>query len=516
MSAPPIVSDSPECSASPRDLGWLIVGLLSGGALMAPLLNAGPLALDEHGSYWLVSSDLPGTTLQRSLDYAAIPPLSAWLELAFLAVFGKSELVFRLPSALCYLAAIAVVWSVASQVAGRTAGGVAALLLAWHPDVDEVRIARCYGLLMLLAAVLLWCTVQWRCAPRSRTWPVAWALAAAGLMWTHYVALPLIGIVWLTLLLATDDSQQPHVSRLASLAAGALAALLCLPLAPAILRLREWSPVLNYMPEGQPWWQTLGPLWWAGAPTGLITAACIRTTSRHEPIPLRRALLPAIWTLVPLLCLTLLARGDLSSLANPRYHIPYAAGSACLIAVLLRAVARRSWTVWLGAVTVIGVTWSLTAGAPWQLRRLGAPADVEWRNAARMIQETGVAGEPVFVQSGLVESYLVPVLYDDPLFLEYVGCRISRFYLEQHHPRIGLPYFWDHPPELSPAFGRMMSPESAEPDSFWIAAATDTDLNLASLAGIERLARAAGFDRVVEQRGPNMTILRYQRRAEAP
>lgn len=516
VSAPSIVSDSPARSAPPTDLVWLVVALLSGCALMAPLLNAGPLALDEHGSYWLVSSDLPGTSLQRSLDHAAIPPLSAWLEQAFLAACGKSEFVFRLPSPLCYLAAIVVTWLVGSQLAGRTAGGVAALLLAWHPDVDEVRIARCYGLLMLLAALLLWCTVQWRRTPGSRMWPLAWGCAAAGLMWTHYVALLLIGVVWLTLHLRTDDPQQKRIRLPTTLLAGALAALLCLPLAPAILRLREWSPFLNYMPEGQPWWQTLGPLWWAGAPAGLLAAALMRLVGRPAAVSLRRALLPALWTLLPLLCLALLARGDMSSLANPRYQIPYAAGGACLIAVLLAALAPRPWAAVLGAFTVIGLTWSLSDAAPWQLRRLGAPADVEWRNASLLIQQTGVPGEPVFVQSGLVESHLVPAFYDDPLFLEYVGCRISRFYLEQHHPRIGMPYFWDNPPELSPAFRRMMSPASADRESFWIAAATDTDLNQASLAGLEQLARAAGFDRIIEQRGPNMTILRYQRSVESP
>src|SRR5690606_34895473 len=107
-----------------------------------------------------------------------------WLEQVFLALFGHSELVFRLPSALCYLATVILTWSVAWQLADRAAGGLAALLLAWHPLVDEVRIARCYGLLMLLSAVLLWCTVRWRRDPRAWRWPLIWGVTAAGLMWT--------------------------------------------------------------------------------------------------------------------------------------------------------------------------------------------------------------------------------------------------------------------------------------------------------------------------------------------
>ena len=482
---------------------------------MSPLRDAGPLALDEHGSYWLIESDLPGTVLERSLGYAAIPPLSAWLEQPFLAVFGRSEFVFRLPSALCYLACIGVTWLVAAQLADHHSAGLAAFLLAWHPLLDEVRIARCYGLLMLLSAVLLWCTLRWRQQPQQWRWPIAWAVTAAALMWTHYVALPLIGVAWLTLLIPREAAGQPRIRFSAIAAASALSALLCLPLLPAILRMREWSPFLNYMPEGQPWWKTIGPLWWAAFPAGLALTVILRRFGSATTIPLRRILLPAIWTLVPLTCLLLLARGDMSSLANPRYQIPYAAGGAVLIAVALRALHSRVPVNIAATIAVIGVTWTLADARPWNLRRLGAPADAEWREAARHIEEVGVVGEPVFVQSGLIESWLAPELYQDELFLEYVGCRVSRFYLRTRHPRIGLPYFWNSA-EMRSQYREFMSWGYTTTETFWVAAATDTDLNRASLAGIEELARSSGFVATVENRGPNMTLLRYQHPAEGP
>ncbi|MBL8849962.1 MAG: glycosyltransferase family 39 protein [Planctomycetaceae bacterium] len=483
---------------------------------MSPLVTAGPLALDEHGSYWLLDSDLPGSVLARSLDHAAIPPLSAWLEQAFLAVFGKSEFAFRLPSALCYLGAIVVTWKLTSELADHSTAGLAALLLAWHPDLDEVRIARCYGLLMLLGALLLWCTIRWARRPGSILWPVLWGVLAAGMMWTHYVALPLIGMAWITLFVPPVDAPPDRIRIPAVLAAGVLSAVLCLPLAPAVLRLREWSPYLNYMPEGQAWWQTLGPLWWAAVPAGVIVALLLKPRRQPMSIEWRRMLQPALWTLIPLLFLVLMARGDMSSLANPRYRIPYAAGSACLIAVGLRTLNPRHIAAIAATLTVIVVAWSLAEARPWHLRRLGAPADIEWRDAARTVQADGVDGEPVFVQSGLVESYLVPVFVNDPVFLEYVGCRMSRFYLESRHPRIGLPYFYETPPELRSEFRKLMSPESATSDSFWIAAATDTDLNRASLDGLEQLARASGYEAALEARGSNMTLLRFHRRVETP
>lgn len=515
MSDSPTPPDSRKRQLSLLDGIWLAAALLSGVALMAPLLTAGPLALDEHGSYWLLDSDLPGSVQQRSLDHAAIPPLSAWLEQAFIAVFGKSEFVFRAPSAVCYLAAIVVTWLVTAALADRTTAGLAALLIAWHPDIDEVRIARCYGLLMLMSALLLWCTVRWRARPQSPLWLVVWSVVAAALMWTHYVALPLIGMAWLTLLIRTDDRTQPRMHPVALVISGVIAAGLCAPLLPAIQRLREWGPILNYMPEGQPWWKMLGPLWWAGVPAGLALTWLGRSRGVAPGGDMRRLLLPALWTIVPLLVLVLVARGDMSSLANPRYRIPYAAGAGCLIAIALRSINPRLIVNAAATVAVIAMTWLLADARPWDLRRLGAPADIEWRDAAQQIEDLGVAGETVFVQSGLVESYLVPLLSDDRLFLEYVGCRMSRFYLHTQHPRVGMPYFWKSE-ELRAAFKEWMTLGDTTPDTFWIAAATDTDLNRASLDGLEQLARSAQFEVIVEERGPNMTLLRYHRPTESP
>ncbi|MFN8710123.1 MAG: ArnT family glycosyltransferase, partial [Planctomyces sp.] len=171
----------------------LVLACLSSIGLMFPMWSAGPLVLDEHGSYWMIDSDLPGTTLSRSLSYTAIPPLSGWLQELFLLALGKSELVFRLPSALCHLIAVPVIYFAGTTLRGRLPGGIAALLLAWHPEaLDEVRIARCYGLVLLMASLVVWATLRWlKHGPQVR-WVVAWTLSAAGLMWTHYTSALLV------------------------------------------------------------------------------------------------------------------------------------------------------------------------------------------------------------------------------------------------------------------------------------------------------------------------------------
>lgn len=479
------------------------------------MTSAGPLVLDEHGSYWIIDPGAPGTSLSRSLDYAAIPPLSSWLQAVFIAVFGKSEFVFRLPSALCYLAAIALTWRVGCALGDRTAGGIAALILAWHPEaLDEVRIARCYGLVLLLSAALLWVSVCWLSRPRSWAWSVGWGIAAAGLMWTHYTAAPLIACIGLSLLFLRSPASNARLPLRTVVLAGVVLILLSFRLLPAIQRLREWSPFLNYMSGEQPLWTTIGPLWWLGLPAGCLVAWCGRQLLGSTGAGNRAALLRlAVWTLIPLALLALMARGDMTSLANPRYRVPYAVGGACLIAYLLSWCGRHPAALFAAAVTTVSLGWWHSGTLPWQLGRLGDPTDAQWKLVSDHIERVGIAGEPLFVQSGLIEAYLVPVYRDDPQFMDYVACRAGRFYIESPHPRYALPFLWDADSGVVGFFEeRLRSIAADAPGSFWVASATDTDLNRASLAGIQAIAEQGGYEVVEEQRQPAVTLLRYLQR----
>ena len=60
------------------------------------------------------------------------------------------------------------------------------------------------------------------------------------------------------------------------------------------------------------------------------------------------------------------------------------------------------------------------------MKRLGQPQSYEWKDMAARIEDRGVAGEPIFVQSGLGESFLIPGFYLDPVFLDYAACRLGR------------------------------------------------------------------------------------------
>jgi len=465
--------------------GRCLLGLacLSAILLMWPMFAAGPLVLDEHGSYWIVDSDLPGSSWTRSLDYAAIPPLSGWMQGLFLTVFGKSELVFRLPSAVCYLLAVIVIYRVGADLQDRILGGLAAVVLAWHPEaLDEIRIARCYGLVLMMSSMVVWTTWRWTCSDRPVKWGLLWTLSAAGLLWTHYTSALLVVIT-----AAWTGVASLHAAHVRKTFAWWLLnmvglTVLCLPLIRPVLRLREWGPSLNYMSGDQSIWNFIGPYWWLGIPAGWLFCVLCRSASskarqKSIVIPRTTSLLLAC-SLLPMLILALLASGELSSLANPRYRVAYVPAGACLLALMMRS--RTHWAVAAcGASIALFTAWTMSPLPPWQLGRLGSPTDAEWSEAGLYLTEHSAPGEPVFVQSGLVESNLVPLYAGDLMFMEYVACRVSRFYLETHHPRYGLPFIWDVKTGVQDYFGDVLSdikgPENADGASkcFWIAAATE-------------------------------------------
>lgn len=513
-------TDCPVAAASHSQglAGKCLFGLawISGLILMWPMFTSGPLVLDEHGSYWMIDSDLPGSVWERSLNYAAIPPLSGWLQDAFLLTLGKSEFAFRLPSAVCYLAAIVVVYRVASGLADQSLGGIAALILAWHPEaMDEVRIARCYGLVLLMSSLVLLTTTQClRSASSARraVWSLLWSLSAAGLLWTHYTSALLVVISSAWIGLSSILSRQRSVRGTYWLLSNLILAFLCLPLIPTIQRLQDWGPYLNYMSADQPIWKFVGPVWWIGLPLGWLLCRILTFWYRDRVSFNSGAfLLLLACSLVPLLLLAALASGDLSSLANPRYRVAYAPAGACLLAMVFRY--RSTWQAAVAGTTVaITVSWLMSPLPPWKPGRLGNPTDREWCDASLYLSQRSAAGESLFVQGGLAESSLVPVFFNDPLFMEYVACRGSRFYLESARPRIGLPYLWDGHTEMQSEFQRILAAigSSSEP-TFWVAAATDTDLNRISLDGMQNVATSSGFVATEYREWPHLKLIRYSR-----
>lgn len=499
----------------PSVAGRVLLGLavVSWCGLMAPLLTAGPLVLDEHCSYWTIEAGIPGTSWGRSLDYAAMPPLSCWIQQLFLTVLGKSELVFRLPSALAFLGAIIAVYGLGRDVQHEFAGGLAALLLAWHPEaMDEVRIGRCYGLVLLLATGVVWSTRHWLRQRRSWSAGLIWSLLSAALLWTHYTPALLV-IVTGAMVVLTILRERP-LDRQAVLMAGLsllLLVVLCFPLLAPVTRLREWGPYLNFSATGVTIWQVIGPIWWLGLPAATFPLMFGRKLSDLSSLCRDRTLwLLAACSLLPLLAMFMLSSGELSSLANPRYRVAYVPAGCVLLAVLWTGQ-RRWWVSIPVAVLVTAGAWLWEPQRPWQPGRLGSLADRDWFALSQELLIQSRAGEPLYVQSGLVEGFLVPAFSNDDAFLEYVACRVSRFYVETPHPRIALPFLWSAETEAAADYKHRLQ---QGPDTLWIAAATDTDLNRRSLFDFQSLAKSQGFRPVDQHTWSNAVLLKYQRTSD--
>ncbi len=494
-----------------------LAAVVSSLLLMVPLWSAGPLALDEHGSYWIIDSDLPGSSLQRSLNYAAIPPLSGWMQQISLTILGKSEFAFRIPSAFCAVMAVLVIFEVGRIAGGSLCGGLAALLLAWHCEaMDEVRIARCYGLVLLMSSLLLYATLSWLNSLNSVWRGIVWGVVAGGLLWTHYTSVFLVVFCGLALLVscfARDLRSRPRPKGMLTGIGVGIA--LSLPLVPSVLRLQEWSEFLNFSPASPSLLSSFGSFWWAGLPAGMMVCLIVgRKTGSAFRFRRRELFLMAACSLLPIAILAFLAAGPSSSLANPRYRVAFAPAGVCMAALILTSLRDRRGAI-SGAAVLLVVSWGLSPLYPWQLGRLGQPTDTDWYHLNRYLAEHSVEGEPIFVQGGLAEAGLFSNYADDRLFMEYVACRVSRFYLEASHPRYALPIFWS-PATRTSGFLRELIGGWQEPNRrFWVACATDTDLNRDSLPHVQQIAGDSGFSVIDQQTWPHAVLICYQRNVDS-
>ena len=104
-------------------------------------------------------------------------------------LFGENEIVLRIPSLLCGVAAILLTYSIAKKYAGVQGAFLAALFLCFSPaHIWYSQEATSYAMTMclLLAAVLVW--HELKSASRSGHWYVFYGLFLICAIFTHYLA----------------------------------------------------------------------------------------------------------------------------------------------------------------------------------------------------------------------------------------------------------------------------------------------------------------------------------------
>lgn len=511
VTLPVIAAMDPNEIRLGRQLMWLAV--VSGLAMMLPALTAGPLVLDEHGTYWIAGRDNPLSLWERSLKYENIPPLSPFLHRVFLELLGESEWSFRLPSVLCFLLAVWVANSFGRELVGPVVGGLAALVVAWHPNVlGEIRVARCYSLTFLLSTLFFLSTLRWAVSPDSFRKALVWSLLAIGLMWTHYLNLAIVVAAMVVLFWALmGESRKARRGFIFALLAFGAAGY---PLLDPLLRMSVWGENFGFQSETS-LLEVMSPMWWVGFPAGLVTAW---VADRIEPsmskvrrirIPRQSLYLMMLWGLVPSVLAAVICRDELASLANPRYRIGFEiAGAMLLVTVLARNRSPR--TAVISVVVALVASWSVAERMPWTTKRLNVPAAGQWKQLALHIEKHGGRDESVFVQSGLGEGFLVTDLFEDAVFMDYAACRMGRFYLKQKHTRYAVPFLWRPGLPVYDYFRQVTRniAESATP-TLWVAAATDTDLNRISLETLQELLSRDRFHVTETIRLNDCVLFRY-------
>ncbi len=478
----------------------LAAGVMIGAAwMMLPAFSAGPLVLDEHAAYWLSAPAGELSVTERSLRYAAAPPLACWAQSASMQLLGETETALRLPSILGYLVAVGLLAFGTRPSIGGIAAVMSAAALALHPDVvDEVRVGRMYGLVVLWTALLLVVTLRWQQKKIGWRLAVVWGVAAAAAVWTHILTIPVVGMS--AVMLVVGDLREVRTLRRETLAGWLLSVVLCLPLIPMVERIWEWRNALNYQTGAVSFTSATGPFLWLAVPQcamlALVLARIVGTrptndaeTGDHfeaKATPRGISLSVAVALgLVPLLVLAVIGRDDLTSLANPRYRVPLAAANACLLGLLAARLKSTTFGVACLSVSLLAA-WIAVGRWPTDLVRLGVPQSITWKEIGKTLQQTvqadGLETAPLFVQSGLIEGMLIPVFPEDLQFHGYVSSRLGRFYADTPNPRYALPLPGGGDAlKVRQFFVRTLTETAArDPSDLFVAVATDTDINRSS------------------------------------
>lgn len=209
------------------------VAMVTVAGVVARFATTSPLWLDEALSVNIASLDLG--EIPEALRRDGHPPLYYWLLHLWMELVGDSDLAVRALSGVLAVATLPLAWLAGGRLGGRRGARWAVVVLALSPyAVRYATEARMYALVMLLvtAGYLLLDNVL----RGQRGLSLAGlSLVAAGLLWSHYWSVYLLGATGLVLLVrwwARAGTRSDARAAIAALVAGGL---LFLPWLPSFL-----------------------------------------------------------------------------------------------------------------------------------------------------------------------------------------------------------------------------------------------------------------------------------------
>jgi mannosyltransferase len=236
----------------PRAVAPMALGLVA-LVLRFQGLSRQSLWADEGNSYGMAVRALSEIAPAAGADIH--PPLYYYLLNLWARLFGTSEAGLRSLSAVvgCLLVITTYLW--ARRLAGAAAGVVAGALAAISPfALYYSQEARAYILMALLVSLSTWALTEYLLGSRSRRWAAVYVLAAAGLLWSHYLGLTVLALhnlamlVWLVRAHRAGSAEARPALRDWALMQGAVL-LAFLPWLPVMLRAAGgWPPITSRQP----------------------------------------------------------------------------------------------------------------------------------------------------------------------------------------------------------------------------------------------------------------------------
>lgn len=191
---------------------WVSLGfaMLVAYAVRYAAIDARPLWLDEAYSHWFASLSLHDLWTEMP-SYETHPPLYYTVLHFWKGIFGNSEPALRMPSLLCNVATVPVVFALGWMCAPRGKQGAAAMVAAvlfalWPIQVQHAVEARPYTMMTLAMALFCAAAVALVRTPSPDDSPpgrrAAWLLfviSGTASLWLHNTSVITIGLVGVAL-----------------------------------------------------------------------------------------------------------------------------------------------------------------------------------------------------------------------------------------------------------------------------------------------------------------------------
>jgi len=377
----------------------LAIGALIAGLTLRLIGIGNSLGGDEYGTLWAVE-DTVATVLSRSISFQGQTPFYYLLLWPFVAIFGESETILRLPSVAFTLGAAGVLYAAGNLLGGRWAG-LSCGVMFWLSFLGVMLggDARPYALSLLFTSLAFYGFV--RAVEDGR--PLGrclFILGGVGLVASHYlVAIVLAGLGIGYLALAPLRKHYPLPKFLMDVS---IQVLLSLPFLSQVLSL--WSRRRDL-----PWTSEISfaTVLFSVAPEILLLCAALAAT--RSP---RRGSREVVWltfgaiaALTPLVLLRILA-GFGPNLFVYRY-VAGAIVPTCLIAGLAvsRLPLRLSAFGWLGWAALHA---AFLASAFSQAGSFTSAGYQDWRGGVALLESRLAAnpGAALLYRSGFVEDDL--------------------------------------------------------------------------------------------------------------